>query len=228
MSRILIVQTGSVEASISDRHGDYDAWFLDAIPDGHQRCTVCRPFAGQALPSGAALDAFDGVLLTGSRLSVRDEQPWMAPLGRWAVQVAQTLPVLGVCFGHQLIGEALGGRVEKNPSGREAGTITITLTDAGRRDPLFEGMPWDVVVQSSHSDVLVVPPPGAIRLAGNRSTIWQAFSFGERLRCVQFHPELRPEISRDIFAHRGVSAAVQDSEHGRALLTRWDRVWVRG
>ena len=227
MNRILIVQTGSVETAISDRHGDYDAWFLDALPDGHRRCTICRPFSGQALPSREGLRAYDGVLLTGSRLSVRDEQPWMAPLGRWALQVATTHPVLGVCFGHQLIGEALGGRVEKNPAGREAGTITVTLTDAGRQDPLFAGMPWDLVVQSSHNDILIVPPPSAVRLAGNRNTTWQAFSVGEQLRCVQFHPELRPETSRDVFALRGWSAPLQESDHGRQILARWDRVWVR-
>jgi GMP synthase (glutamine-hydrolysing) len=228
MSRILIIQTGSVEPEVIARHGDYDAWFLDAIPDGHRRCTVMRPFAGQILPDPSALDAYDGVLLTGSRLSVRDEQPWMAPLGHWAVAAAAHRPVLGVCFGHQLIGEALGGRVEKNPAGREVGTITVTLTDAGRSDPLFEGLPWDLAVQSSHSDILVVPPPGTVRLAGNRNTTWQAFSYGPRLRAVQFHPELRPEISRDVFALRGQEATILDSEHGRQILEQWDRVWVRG
>ncbi|MFT5682076.1 MAG: GMP synthase (glutamine-hydrolyzing) [Myxococcota bacterium] len=228
MSRILIIQTGSVESEISARYGNYSAWFLDALPDGHQRCTIIRPFDGEALPAADALADYAGVLLTGSRLSVRAEQPWMAPLGHWAVQAAAHKPVLGVCFGHQLIGEALGGRVEKNPEGLEAGTISVTLTDAGRADPLFEGMPWDIAVQSSHTDVLVVPPPGAVRLAGNRNTTWQAYAWGPRLRAVQFHPELRPEICRDIFASRGWEVPVTASEHGRQILERWDRNWVRG
>lgn len=227
MSRILIVQTGSVEEEIIARHGDYDAWFLDALPNGHRRCTVCRPFAGEVLPDAASLSAYAGVLLTGSRLSVRDEDPWMAPLGRWSLQVAAHMPVLGVCFGHQLIGEAMGGRVEKNPEGREAGTITVTLTDAGRADPLFDGLPWDLIVQSSHSDVLLKPPPGALRLAGNRNTTWQAFAVDERLRCVQFHPELLPEVSSDVFALRGWEPRpLQESDHGRRILENWVRHWI--
>ena len=227
MSPILILQTGSVETEISARHGDYDAWFLDALPDGHRRCTVLRPFAGEALPPPASLDAYGGVLLTGSRLSVRDDQPWMASLGQWAVRAAAHKPVLGVCFGHQLIGEALGGRVDKNPAGREAGTISVTLTDAGRADPLFQDLPWDIAVQSAHSDVLVRPPPGAVRLAGNRNTTWQAYAWGPRLRAVQFHPELRPEVCRDVFAGRGWDHPVSASEHGRQLLESWDQNWVR-
>lgn len=227
MSQILIVQTGSVEGEISARHGDYDAWFLDALPDGHRRCTVVRPFAGQVLPRADEQSDYAGVLLTGSRLSVRDEDAWMAPLGQWALQVAQHTPVLGVCFGHQLIGEALGGRVERNPAGREAGTISVTLTDAGRRDPLFEGLPWDLIVQSSHSDVLLRPPPDTTRLAGNRNTTWQAFALGERLRCVQFHPELLPSVSRDVFALRGwPPLPLQESTHGATILENWVRHWV--
>ena len=224
MKRILIVQTGSVEADVRNQHGDYGAWFLDALPDGHARCTVVRPYSGESLPS---LDSYAGVLITGSRLSVREEQPWMAPLGRWTLQAMQQRPVLGVCFGHQLIGEALGGRVEKNPAGREAGTISVTLTEAGRQDPLFDGLPDTLIVQSSHSDILLTPPPGTTCLAGNANTTWQAYALGDRLRTVQFHPELRAEICRSVFALRKWSAPVQESTHGRRILENWDRVWVQ-
>ena len=96
--------------------------------------------------------------------------------------------VLAVCFGHQLAGEALGGRVEINPAGPEYGTIEVALTTAGKTDPLFIGIPPIFHVQSTHRDSLI-QSPDAVLLASTPNTKWQAFRWGGYLRAVQFHPE---------------------------------------
>lgn len=218
MPRVLVVKTGTTHPEVVRAHGDYDEWFVEALPG---ETVVVAPFAGEPLPDG---EGFDGVLLTGSPASVRDEAPWMEALGRWTLdQVAAGRPVLGVCFGHQLLGEALGGRVDKNPNGREVGTIAVALTPEGRAHPLFEGLPDTLQVQSTHTDILVTPPsaPGVVRLAGNDNTAWQAFSWGPLLTCVQFHPEFKPAALNQLLALREQEGVAWPTAHGARILDNW-------
>lgn len=215
MPGILIVKTGTTEPQVVEQFGDYDDWFLHVLGPA----TVVAPFQGEGLPSP---EAFGGVLLTGSPASVRDELPWMAELGRWAVKAAESVHVLGVCLGHQLIGEALGGWVAPNPLGGEMGTTQVELSAAGREDPLFEGLPPVLTVQQTHKDVLL-RPPAAERLGSNANTVWQSFRRG-RIRCVQFHPELPPGALRGLLRVRGLEGHVQDQDHGPAVLRNWRRL----
>ena len=106
--RVLMIKTGTTDPAIAAQDGDYDDWFRGSSP-GDIQWTQVDAFRGEALPPA---EGFDGVLVTGSPLSVRDEAPWMGALGQWMLQAAEAhVPVLAVCFGHQLVGEALGGRV---------------------------------------------------------------------------------------------------------------------
>jgi GMP synthase (glutamine-hydrolysing) len=114
-----------------------------------------------------------------------------------------------VCFGHQLIGAAFGGEVVVNPTGWELTTSEVALTDRGRADPLFDGLPDTLAVNSSHRDVVrpdsLAPQNGAEVLAGNAKTPVQAIAAGPHLRGVQFHPEFTGEIIRAyIHARRDV------------------------
>lgn len=222
---ILIVKSGSTHPDIVRTDGDYDAWFRRSLPDGASRCTVVSAYLGESLPDPRA---FGGVILTGSPASVRDEAPWMAMLGRWALAADERgVPVLGVCFGHQLLGEALGGRVERHPQGFERGSITVTLTDEGRADPLFAEVSQEPEFLAVHEDQLVELPPGATLLAGNAHSPVQAFRAGRQLRGVQFHPEFEADVIARLFAARGVTAEkLRASVDGPAVLRAWDRAFV--
>src|SRR5689334_19500343 len=132
-ARLLIVQTGTTHL-----HGDYPRWFERTL--GFEM-PVVRAHAGEAL--GPAIDRArpQGVIVTGSPLSVTENAPWMLRLGEDLLKLgAAGTPVLGVCFGHQLLARVAGGAVVQNPRGREIGTVRVQLTEAGRKDPLFE--PW--------------------------------------------------------------------------------------
>lgn len=222
---ILVVKAGSTLPAVSAIHGDYEDWFAAGLEEGASRCLVADPKDELPDPSG-----FGGVILTGSLASVRDEEPWMGRLADWSLgTAAKGLPVLAVCFGHQLLGETLGGRVEPMKEGPEMGAVEIELTDEGLDDPLFAGLPRTLLVNQTHFDGLVQPPPPerAVRLAGNDRCPWQAYRVGSNVRGVQFHPELRDETLAALLSIRGIEGSIRPSGHGATVLRNWDERFVR-
>ncbi|MFB6079515.1 MAG: type 1 glutamine amidotransferase [Haloferacaceae archaeon] len=133
------------------------------------------------LPDGFA---FDGVIITGSRVSVYDDEEWIPPLVEYVGAAADRgLPTLGVCYGHQVLAEALGGRV----AGMGEYEIGYRSVERVADDPLFEGVDEEFTVFTTHQDAVVDLPPGADLLAENDYGV-HAFRKGH---CwgVQFHPE---------------------------------------
>ena len=137
---------------------------------------------------------FDAAIITGSQASVYDDRPWIAPLKERVRQgLDDGLPMLGVCWGHQLLAEVLGGRVAGGDY--ELGYVSVASASpsdapdasAFGGDPLFDGIPSPVTVFATHSDHVVEVPPGATLLAHNDASV-QAFRKGRAVG-VQFHPE---------------------------------------
>jgi GMP synthase (glutamine-hydrolysing) len=185
--RLLILQCGSVMAEVASLHGEFGAWFSRALAgeglDIHVAEVTTAP---PPVPDG-----FDGILITGSLASAHASDPWILRLSQWIRRHAfEGRPMLGVCFGHQLLCHALGGRARRHPHGMEAGTRKVLLTEEGARDWLFDGCPGEFSCQQTHNDEVELLPPGAIPLAGNTHSIHQAFALGEGIRGVQFHPEI--------------------------------------
>src|SRR5919202_2760139 len=194
--RLLVVQTGTTHL-----HGDYPRWFERTL--GFEM-PVVRAHEGEKLQ--AALDRVRprGIIVTGSPLSVTERAPWMLQLGEELLRAgAAGTPVLGVCFGHQLLARAAGGDVIVNPRGREIGTVRVQLTDAGRRDVLFAwARATEIEVQATHLDAVDPLPPGATVLASNENTAAQAYRLSETVAGVQFHPELWAQAMRDLILSR--------------------------
>jgi len=136
---------------------------------------------------------FDAAVVTGSRVSVYWDEPWIDPLREWvATADDRDLPLLGVCFGHQLVADALGGTVE--PMGEyEIGYREVTHDGA---DPLFDGVDDSFTVFTTHSDAVAELPPGADLLAENDYGV-HAFRRGNAYG-VQFHPEYDPETAERV------------------------------
>lgn len=171
------------------------------------------------------------VIVTGSSASVTERAPWMlAAEAQLRARVAGGTPVFGICFGHQLLGQALGGRVAQNPRGRQIGTVEAELTG---RDALLDDARRPFRVNTSHRDVVVELPPGA-RVLGRTPRDPHAFvRFGERAFGVQSHPEFDAvtmrayvEERREILAGEGfeverVLSEIDDAEPGASILKKF-------
>lgn len=223
-ANILIVQTGTAAPELVRDHGDYPAWFQQSLGEKY---TVVRAHEGEKLPSGTP----QGIIVTGSPLSVTENAPWMLELGAALLEQGKRgAQVLGVCFGHQLLAKAAGGEVILNPRGREIGTVTVQLTEAGRRDPLFTwAQGGEVEVQATHVDAVDPLPAGATLLASNENCAAQAYRLSPTVAGVQFHPEVPPDALRDLILSRAekirsegrdpkaVAAQVRSTQSARIL-----------
>jgi GMP synthase (glutamine-hydrolysing) len=227
---LLFLQVGHTFEEIARERGDYDVWFKAALR-ADQDFVPLRVFDGAPLP---AHFAFRGIVVSGSWSMVTDREPWSeASAGYLRAAHDAGVPILGVCYGHQLLAHAFGGEVGFNPSGRHAGTADVLTTDAARNDPLFSVLPERLVVQVSHSQRVLSLPEGAELLAYTGRDPFHAFRLGERTWAVQFHPEFDHEVSRryiELRRERIVSegldpdaliANVRESDHGPRLMARF-------
>ncbi len=172
-------------------------WLRRLLP-GHELCAVPAYDGQTPLPAPAG---FDAAIVPGSVAAVYERAPWMLRLEAYLRQLhAAAFPVLGICFGHQILASALGGTVIRNPLGREFGFCEVRLTAAGRAHPtLFAGLPECFRGAQGHYDVVSELPPGATVLAESDFGV-QAFSHGS-VTGVQFHPEISGAVLAAIAEH---------------------------
>jgi GMP synthase (glutamine-hydrolysing) len=188
MKPILILKTGELPRRVFEDLGPYERAFLNIL--GDDRFVVI-----DARKEEPPEPDWAGIIVTGSPASTYDEETWIARSEDFLRRAAdQSVPLYGVCFGHQLVAQAFGGRVEKCRHGWELGTVHLTLTDDGKRDPLFSDLPETFPAQMSHGDVVTELPPGATPLAHNEHSGHQSFRLGDAIWGTQFHPEFTPTI----------------------------------
>jgi GMP synthase (glutamine-hydrolysing) len=135
---------------------------------------------------------------------VSERLAWSEYVAGWLRAAARQgrLPVLGICYGHQLLAHALGGRVDFHPQGREMGTIRISKTAAALDDPLCGDLPPGFKAQASHRQSVMQLPPGAEVLASNEFEPHHAVRFNDSMWGVQFHPEFSADVMLHYLAER--------------------------
>lgn len=187
MKPLVIFKVGETFSVLSREIGDFDQWIMTGIGSRAVPVTVFDPRTMGVLPD---ISDVAGAIITGSHGMVTDQAPWSESLAAWLRSaVSHNVPVLGICYGHQLLAHALGGEVGYHPDGIELGTVSVRLTDAARLDPLFQGLPDEFAAQVVHRQSVRRLPPGAVLLGGNAFEPHQAFRVGDTAWGVQFHPE---------------------------------------
>ena len=194
MRPLLIVKAGATLPSLPEGSGDFEDWILAGMGPLPRRVEVARVYQGEELPDPAGLA---GAVVTGSGAMLSDREPWSERTAEWLARaVAAQTPVLGICYGHQLLAHGLGGRVGVNPRGRQIGTVALRLHEAAHRDRLLGGFPEVLQVQASHVESVLELPAGARLLASTAGDPHHAFAVGAAAWGVQFHPEFDADITR--------------------------------
>ncbi|WP_017516354.1 glutamine amidotransferase (plasmid) [Pseudomonas nitroreducens] len=189
---ILLLQVGTPPAEIRDVHGDLCDWFSRLLAVPLDEMMVVRVFEGDPLPPP---DPDRIAIITGSWAMVTERLPWSELTAQWIRDaLALEMPLFGVCYGHQLMAHALGGRVDYHPDGRELGCKRVLLLSDASDDPLLESCPQSFFAQLTHEQSVLEAPPGATVLARTEHDGHQIIRYGRNAISAQFHPEFTPEI----------------------------------
>ncbi len=215
LKQIALIKTGCTIEQIKPRYGDFEDWFAEGL--GVANLLQIDVFKQQPLPAPQTLA---GIVITGSPAMVSARLDWSEHTAHWLQQAVRTgIPVLGVCYGHQLLAHALGGRAGPNPAGRQIGTVDIQLVDNIENDPLLGHLPNIFPAQTSHSEVVLELPPDAIRLATSPLDDNFAIRFAENAWGIQFHPEFSAPVTMDYIRYRA-DALRQEGLNPEQLLVR--------
>ncbi len=199
--KIGILQTGDAPEELLQQHGNYNNMFEQLLGQKHDEFEfkVCRVIDGQ-MP-GDARDC-EGWLITGSKFSVYGRQPWIPALKDFIRKIVDAkIPLVGICFGHQIIAEALGGRVEKSDKGWGLGVDTYALTPGAPIDKHKQ-----ITLNIFHQDQIVALPPGAEVFASSDFCEYAGLMIGDQILTIQAHPEFSLEINRRLLEVRKSSA----------------------
>lgn len=229
--RLTILETGRPPPALRDSFSDYPQMFaalLGKAAFSFETVAICD---GEAPPGPEEIEA---VLITGSPAGVYEDHAWIGPLeAAIRAYAARRLPQIGICFGHQIIAQALGGRVEKSPKGWGLGHHAYQLIDP----PNWMGEGGlEFSIAASHQDQVIMAPLGARVLAANAHTPIAALHY-EAANALTFqgHPEMSPAFLAALLAARrgripeaalesGLASLAQQPD--RARVARWIEAFV--
>jgi GMP synthase (glutamine-hydrolysing) len=237
--KLLVLRTGDAAPPVAAHRGQFFSWIrreAEPVWSGAWAEHDVRDM-GTPLPS---VSDVAGVIVTGSSSSVTERADWMLRAEALIRDlVGRQLPLFGICFGHQMVAEALGGKVAKNPNGREIGTVEVRVLADAPEHPLLDGIPKSFSANGTHVDSVVTLPPGARVLAETDLDPHAVYVVGATTKCVQFHPEFDGDVMRryvearaelivadglDLEAIRGRTA---DAPYGAETLRNFIRHVVR-
>ena len=229
---LLVLKLGQTHAHIREKLGDFDDWIVAGLrAGGATQVLTVDPRAGEVVP---AHEQVAGTVITGSHAMVSDREPWSEGLLPWLREAVQRQsPVLGICYGHQLLAHALGGEVRHHPDGVEIGTVGVQRHEASDGDLLLGSLPRAFEAQATHWQSVRRLPPQAVLLAGNAFEPHHAFRVGSCAWGVQFHPEfseealraylegLGPTLAKEGRDAQAIAAALKPTPLAASLLPRF-------
>lgn len=230
MTRIAILETGVPPEALRDDYDDYPARFRALLGDGVP--TTRFNVQEGRLPDDPS--AFEGVVVTGSAAGVYEDRVWIPPLLDWLRAARGRTRMLGICFGHQAMAQAFGGRVEKSDRGWGVG---LHRYDVLGHEPWMFPKADSVAIPVSHQDQVVAVSPDARIIAASAFTPHAGLAWGEDAVSFQCHPEFQPdyaaalvELRRGRIPDAVADQALETLRHpnDRALMTAWIRAFLLG
>jgi GMP synthase-like glutamine amidotransferase len=210
-----ILETGQPPRSLTPRFGAYPAMFETLI--GPERDYRVYDVAAGELPSPQA-PLCDAYVITGSPAGVYDEKPWISPLGAFLRAVKGRTKLVGVCFGHQMMAEAFGGKAIKSPKGFAIGLHEYALET---REPWMDSTA-PIAAAVSHQDQVVELPPGARVVGGSDFTPMGVIAYGDQPAIsMQCHPEFSPAFAQALLETRWAEGAL--GERAKAAIADLER-----
>ncbi|MDO3385456.1 gamma-glutamyl-gamma-aminobutyrate hydrolase family protein [Gilvimarinus sp. SDUM040013] len=234
MTSIAIYNTDTIPESLARQHGQYPDMFMRAFAGFDCRLTFSR-FDVNELDYPRSMKNIDGVLITGSKSAAYDSDPWIHILQEHIRElVASRVPVVGICFGHQVIHQALGGRVQLAQGGWCVGTHENQLVGA---DALFGAEGEIFRLLSSHQDQVVKMAPEFELLARTAYCPVAMTRLGRQVLTFQGHPEFTRDYAKALMGRR--VEAIGDINVARALeslqqplddllVLKWIAAFLRG
>jgi GMP synthase-like glutamine amidotransferase len=219
--KLAILETGAPPPALEERFGRYPAMFEALL--GLEARTY--DVAAGALP--ADVGRHDAYLITGASAGVYDDLPWIPKLTTFLRAAKGRAKLVGICFGHQIMAEALGGRVEKSAKGWGAGLHSYPIVAL---QPWMDDVPL-VSAPASHQDQVVLQPPGTEIVASSLFTPYAALAWTDGSAIsFQFHPEFSPDFAKALIAERydrvpdpdGAIASL-DAPNDNARVGNWIR-----
>ena len=193
--KIGVLQTGKVPEELEDKHGDYPDMFERLLADPDFTFETF-PVVDGHFPEGP--NTCDAWLITGSKFGAYEDHDWIPPLEDHLRQAyAAGIPIVGICFGHQILAQALGGKVEKFEGGWSVGVETYAI----------DGIGDDLQVVAWHQDQVtelpVVNGPPVAVVGSTPFCRYAALAYGDRAWSIQPHPEFDGEFMADLIETRG-------------------------
>lgn len=228
MTMIGILETGAPPAGLAGRFGDYPDMMRAMLGEGFSAASY-NVAAGE-WPEGP--EAHGGWIVTGSPAGVYDDLPWIQPLIAFLRDAKGKAKLVGICFGHQIMAEAFGGRVEKSDKGWGVG---LHRYDIEARAPWMDDAAA-IAIPVSHQDQVVVQPPASRVLAGSAFNPLGVLAYEDQPAIsLQCHPEFAPayaraliEARRDRLPDPDAAIASLDAPDDRERVARWIRRFLDG
>ena len=224
--KVAILETGRPPGDLDQQFGDYSAMFRQLLGRGFE----IESFDVQAgkLPDPTAHHAY---MITGSPAGVYEPLPWIEPLQEF-IRSADGTKMVGICFGHQIMAEALGGHVEKSDRGWGAGLHRYTVV---RAEPWIDTS-GTIAVPASHQDQVVRQPPNTDVVAASDFTPFASLAWRDRPAIsFQFHPEFSPAFAKALIEKRydavpdpDAAIASLDAPNDNARVAQWIRNFLNG
>jgi GMP synthase (glutamine-hydrolysing) len=214
---VALLQCGNVHPDLVPEHGDYPELFADLL-SGHGLALTTIDVTAEPVPTDPR--AFDGWLVSGSACSAYDPLPWIPHVeALLRAIVDDAAPLVAVCFGHQLLAQALGGRVERAEVGWGVGAHRYELVDD-------EPAPWmvppaggpEVALIASHQDQVTVLPDGARVWLRSDHCPAAGYTLGPGALTIQPHPEFTAAISAGLVARRREAIGTERADAALASL----------